>query len=247
MTTTSNASAREARIFVAGHRGMVGSALVRRLHESRSAAGDDIAAEASEFGGDVAHRPVDPVRRIDAGRTGEADYEFLERIFHKLLLNFTWWVNRKDPTGRSVFEGGFLGLDNIGVFDRSASLPTGGSLEQADLLVAGAGEGTALMSEEFGFDKLLGKRCAVDGDEGLRGARALVVERAGHQLLAGSGFAQDQHWRAGKAAVRRGGAFRRARHRTHGAHRTFRRGLHRNPFRGPGGRLRHRAGGRREP
>ncbi len=63
---------------------------------------------------------------------GEADLPFLQECFAKLLLNFTWWVNRKDPTGRNVFEGGFLGLDNIGVFDRSAALPTGGRLEQAD-------------------------------------------------------------------------------------------------------------------
>ena len=60
------------------------------------------------------------------------DYNFLKETFHKLLLNFTWWVNRKDPDGKNVFEGGFLGLDNIGVFDRSAPLPTGGHLEQAD-------------------------------------------------------------------------------------------------------------------
>jgi hypothetical protein len=60
------------------------------------------------------------------------DLEFLETAFHKLLLNFTWWVNRKDPAGRNVYQGGFLGLDNIGVFDRSAPLPTGGTLEQAD-------------------------------------------------------------------------------------------------------------------
>jgi hypothetical protein len=63
---------------------------------------------------------------------GEGDLQFLERCFSKLLLNFTWWVNRKDRRGANVFEGGFLGLDNIGVFDRSAPLPTGGSLEQAD-------------------------------------------------------------------------------------------------------------------
>ncbi|HEY7260819.1 MAG TPA: hypothetical protein VH589_04955 [Trebonia sp.] len=63
---------------------------------------------------------------------GETDLPFLREAFRKLLLNFTWWVNRKDPTGRNVFEGGFLGLDNIGVFDRSAALPTGGQLEQAD-------------------------------------------------------------------------------------------------------------------
>jgi hypothetical protein len=64
--------------------------------------------------------------------TGRNDTAFLERVFHKLLLNFTWWVNRKDADGHNVFQGGFLGLDNIGVFDRSASLPTGGHIEQAD-------------------------------------------------------------------------------------------------------------------
>jgi hypothetical protein len=63
---------------------------------------------------------------------GRADPRFLERSFQGLMLNFNWWVNRKDPSGRNVFAGGFLGLDNIGVFDRSAELPTGGTLEQAD-------------------------------------------------------------------------------------------------------------------
>ena len=63
---------------------------------------------------------------------GRADLRFLERSFQGLMLNFNWWVNRKDPSGKNVFAGGFLGLDNIGVFDRSAELPTGGSLEQAD-------------------------------------------------------------------------------------------------------------------
>jgi hypothetical protein len=63
---------------------------------------------------------------------GKGDYRFLSYAFSKLLVNFTWWVNRKDRSGNNVFEGGFLGLDNIGVFDRSAPLPTGGSLEQAD-------------------------------------------------------------------------------------------------------------------
>jgi hypothetical protein len=62
----------------------------------------------------------------------ETDLPFLRKSFSRLLLNFTWWVNRKDPTGRNLYEGGFLGLDNIGVFDRSAQLPTGGQLEQAD-------------------------------------------------------------------------------------------------------------------
>ncbi len=66
------------------------------------------------------------------GPRGTRDRVFLARVFHKLLLNFTWWVNRKDPDGKNLFAGGFLGLDNIGVFDRSQALPTGGHLEQAD-------------------------------------------------------------------------------------------------------------------
>jgi len=69
--------------------------------------------------------------RLEKGR-GQGDTRWLEKCFQKLLLNFTWWVNRKDRSGKNVFEGGFLGLDNIGVFDRSAPLPTGGYLEQAD-------------------------------------------------------------------------------------------------------------------
>ncbi len=73
------------------------------------------------------------VFQIDRKRRGDAgDLAFLERVFHKLMLNFTWWVNRKDAQGRNVFQGGFLGLDNIGVFDRSAPLPTGGYIDQAD-------------------------------------------------------------------------------------------------------------------
>jgi hypothetical protein len=70
--------------------------------------------------------------RLEQMRHGRGDLDWLERSFHKLLLNFTWWVNRKDRSGNNVFEGGFLGLDNIGVFDRSAPLPTGGYLDQAD-------------------------------------------------------------------------------------------------------------------
>jgi hypothetical protein len=73
------------------------------------------------------------VFQIDRKNRGDCgDLAFLERVFHKLLLNFTWWVNRKDAQGRNIFQGGFLGLDNIGVFDRSASLPSGGFINQAD-------------------------------------------------------------------------------------------------------------------
>jgi hypothetical protein len=72
------------------------------------------------------------VYKIDKKQRGSGDLLFLERVFHKLLLNFTWWVNRKDAEGMNVFQGGFLGLDNIGVFDRSRPLPTGGHLEQSD-------------------------------------------------------------------------------------------------------------------
>src|SRR5277367_2799552 len=73
------------------------------------------------------------VYQIDRKQNGgNGDLEFLERVFHKLMLNFTWWVNRKDQLGKGIFQGGFLGLDNIGVFDRSAQLPTGGYINQSD-------------------------------------------------------------------------------------------------------------------
>ena len=72
------------------------------------------------------------VYESEVEQRGAGDVDWLKRAFQKLLINFTWWVNRKDPSGRNVFEGGFLGLDNIGVFDRSSPLPTGGRLEQSD-------------------------------------------------------------------------------------------------------------------
>jgi hypothetical protein len=72
------------------------------------------------------------LHRTEQALRGEVDVDFLKTAFNKLMLNFTWWVNRKDRFGKNVFEGGFLGLDNIGVFDRSSPLPTGGYLEQAD-------------------------------------------------------------------------------------------------------------------
>jgi len=72
------------------------------------------------------------VYKIDKRIQGKGDRKFLEEVFHKLLLNFTWWVNKKDNNGNNIFQGGFLGMDNIGVFDRSAQLPTGGYIEQSD-------------------------------------------------------------------------------------------------------------------
>ena len=73
------------------------------------------------------------VFQIDRKQRGDGgDHQFLERIFHKLMINFTWWVNRKDADGRNIFQGGFLGLDNVGVFDRSKPLPTGGHIDQSD-------------------------------------------------------------------------------------------------------------------
>jgi hypothetical protein len=72
------------------------------------------------------------VYKVEKKNTGKGDRQFLERVFHKLMLNFNWWVNRKDSEGKNIFQGGFLGLDNIGVFDRSSALPTGGHIEQSD-------------------------------------------------------------------------------------------------------------------
>ncbi|HEY3401831.1 MAG TPA: glucosidase [Ohtaekwangia sp.] len=72
------------------------------------------------------------IYKIDQKLQGKPDRKFLEEVFHKLLLNFTWWVNKKDNNGNNIFQGGFLGMDNIGVFDRSAHLPTGGYIEQTD-------------------------------------------------------------------------------------------------------------------
>jgi hypothetical protein len=107
------------------------------------------------------------LQNYEAGR-GEVDLPFLQKCFSRLLLNFTWWVNRKDPSGRNVYEGGFLGLDNIGVFDRSATLPTGGRLEQAD--------GTAWMAM-FSQNMLEMALTLLDHDESYEGFVVEFVER----------------------------------------------------------------------
>ena len=113
---------------------------------------------------------------LEKAQRGEGDLAWLERSFHKLLLNFTWWVNRKDRAGNNAFEGGFLGLDNIGVFDRSSPLPTGGYLEQAD--------GTAWMTlfcqnmVEISAELALANPAYVD----------LTTKFLGHFLLIASGM-----------------------------------------------------------
>ena len=144
-----------------------------------------------------------------AGLRGEADIDFLKSAFNKLLLNFTWWVNRKDRFGKNVFEGGFLGLDNIGVFDRSAPLPTGGHLEQAD--------GTAWMAL-FSQNMLeialeLAAHDPTYEDYGHEVRRALLLHRHGHEP-AGPG----RHvGRGGRVLLRSSAASRWQRHAAQGS------------------------------
>jgi hypothetical protein len=127
--------------------------------------------------GDV-NPPVHPwatlfLYRVEQARRGEGDIAFLRHAFGKLLTNFTWWVNRKDRFGKNVFEGGFLGLDNIGVFDRSAPLPTGGHLEQAD--------GTAWMA--LFSQNMLEMAVEIAAHDGSQGE--LAAKFADHILLIG--------------------------------------------------------------
>ena len=114
---------------------------------------------------------------------GEGDKEWLKSSFQKLLLNFTWWVNRKDRSGRNVFEGGFLGLDNIGVFDRSAPLPTGGYLEQAD--------GTAWMA--LFCENMLRNRQRIGADRSRLRGHGAQVRRAFHVDRLGDGAPGPGH------------------------------------------------------
>ena len=135
---------------------------------------------------------------------GRADRRFLERSFQGLTLNFNWWVNRKDPEGRNVFAGGFLGLDNIGVFDRSAPLPTGGTLEQAD--------GTAWMA--FYCQCMVEMALILSEDDaGLRGNR-IQVRRAFPVDLLRDGprrrASRRDVGRAGRVLLRSAAAARRA-------------------------------------
>ena len=145
------------------------------------------------------------VYETELEQRGEGDVAWLKSAFQKLLVNFTWWINRKDPTGRNVFEGGFLGLDNIGVFDRSAPLPTGGRLEQSD--------GTAWMA--FFAQCMLGiavelvrARPALRG-HGAQVRRALRLHRRGdgpHRRQPGRAVG-----RGGRLLLRRAAAARRQR------------------------------------
>ena len=125
------------------------------------------------------------VYQIHRKLTGKPDYTFLQSVFHKLLMNFTWWVNRKDSTGNNIFEGGFLGLDNIGVFDRSRPLPWGGYLEQSD--------GTSWMAMYCLNMLKIALELASQGQPDLRGCgqqvlRTFSVHRRGHE--------RDRQWRA---------------------------------------------------
>ena len=129
------------------------------------------------------------------GGTAEEDLDFLRDAFKQLLLNFTWWVNRKDPEGRNLFEGGFLGLDNIGVFDRSAALPTGGRLEQGrdgDVRALGVRrrkEAALLEAPEGGQRRLQRLALASRGVEGRAGRQ---VEVAGEDDTAALGEGRRQ-------------------------------------------------------
>ena len=144
------------------------------------------------------------LHRTEQALRGETDLDFLRATFNKLLLNFTWWVNRKDRFGKNVFEGGFLGLDNIGVFDRSAPLPTGGHLEQAD--------GTAWMAL-FSQNMAGARGGARRPRPHLRGhgrevRRALLLYRRGHEPAR----AGRHVGRGGRLLLRPAAAPRRQRH-----------------------------------
>ena len=140
------------------------------------------------------------VYEIDKARTGSGDRAFLENAFHKLAKNFNWWLNRKDADGRNIFQGGFLGLDNIGVFDRSAPLPTGGTLDQAD--------GTAWMSLYCQNMLQIAIELARDDPVYLEQAqtmlRALRVDRA--RPTARRATADEHVGRGGRVLLRRAAA-----------------------------------------
>ena len=155
------------------------------------------------------------VYKIEKRRRGVGDRVFLERVFQKLSLNFTWWVNRKDADGRNVFQGGFLGLDNIGVFDRSADLPTGGRLEQSDgtswmamyslnmmaiaLELADGNPAYEDMASKFwehflNIAKAMSHRGGQDGRGALERGRRVLLRRAAHARRAASAPARCDRW-----------------------------------------------------
>ncbi len=147
--------------------------------------------------------------RMEQARRGEGDVAFLKHAFGKLLANFTWWVNRKDRFGKNVFEGGFLGLDNIGVFDRSAPLPTGGHLEQAD--------GTAWMA--LFSQNMLEIAVEIAADDATY--EDMAAKFVDHFLWIGQRHEPRRSGRhvgrGGRLLLRRAPATRRARHAPQGA------------------------------
>ena len=149
------------------------------------------------------------IYRTEQALRGQGDVVFLKHAFGKLMANFTWWVNRKDRFGKNVFEGGFLGLDNIGVFDRSAPLPTGGHLEQAD--------GTAWMAFfSLNMLEIAVEIAATDptyDDLAGKFARSLSLDRLGHE----PGGPRRNVGRAGRLLLRRAPPPRRPRHSAQGA------------------------------
>ena len=137
------------------------------------------------------------IYNMERRRTGHGDLKFLRYAFEKLMLNFTWWVNRKDPSGSNVFQGGFLGLDNIGIFDRSQPLPTGGYIEQAD--------GTAWMA--FYCQMMLAMALELAPDEPLYEELAAKFLEQGLRIVAAMdrvGDLDDELWdEAGRVLLRR--------------------------------------------
>ena len=140
---------------------------------------------------------------------GRGDTVFLKFCFEKLSLNFTWWVNRKDEDGNNVFSGGFLGLDNIGVFDRSSALPTGGYLDQSD--------GTAWMAFFASMMLQIAVELAMEDDRITRRWRWKCFEHFYAAAMDNVSFTGIKHWDHARLPLRRPALSRRQRRRSQGA------------------------------